>query len=163
MTSCPLKQRSRTIYNRQLQPLRRTHFAIPPPHCAGSVKIEHLAIWASDLERLRAFYVDCLGCTAGPKYSNPATGFSSYFLEFSSGARLELMTKPGLSAPGQMETQSGYAHFALSLGSEHAVSTVTEQCRHKGVSVISTPRQTGDGYSESAISDPEGNLIEPTV
>jgi lactoylglutathione lyase len=34
--------------------------------------------------------------------------------------------------------------------------------RKNGFSIIGEPRTTGDGYYESVISDPEGNLIEIT-
>lgn len=44
------------------------------------MKIEHLAIWASDLERLKHFYVIYFGAVAGEKYVNPKKHFESYFL-----------------------------------------------------------------------------------
>jgi predicted lactoylglutathione lyase len=43
------------------------------------------------------------------------------------------------------------------------VRELTETLRRKGVAVKSEPRRTGDGYYESAITDPDGNLIELTV
>jgi len=127
------------------------------------VKIEHLAIWTTQLERLRDFYVEHFGCTAGDKYINPTTGFSSYFIQFASGARLELMTKTGLAAATAEPPSCGYAHFALSLGSEEQVRTYTEVLRRKGLAIKSSPRRTGDGYFESVVADPDGNLIELTV
>jgi len=55
------------------------------------MKIEHLAIWVTDLERTRNFYERYFGAIAGAKYHNPTKKFSSYFLSFKEGARLELM------------------------------------------------------------------------
>jgi lactoylglutathione lyase len=107
--------------------------------------------------------VEHFGCIAGSKYTNPSTGFSSYFIQFTSGARLELMTKPHLATAGAESSQCGYAHFALSLGSEEQVRTFTEILRGKGIVIKSAPRQTGDGYFESVVADPDGNLIELTV
>ena len=62
-----------------------------------------------------------------------------------------------------MNSSLGYAHFAISVGSKDQVEKVTETYRNNGIKVISEPRTTGDGYFESVISDPEGNLIEITV
>ena len=66
------------------------------------MRIEHAALWTSDLERMRAFYETYFEAeaTAGPKYTNAAKGFESYFLTFpSGGARLELMRKRIAGAP----------------------------------------------------------------
>ena len=53
-------------------------------------------------------------------------------------------------------------HLAISLGSKEKVDTLTERLRKNGVRIIGEPRTTGDGYYESVIADPEGNLIELT-
>ena len=58
------------------------------------MKIEHIAIWTQDLERLKDFYVTYFEAQANDKYVNPTKGFESYFLSFTSGARLELMSLP---------------------------------------------------------------------
>ena len=47
-----------------------------------------------------AFYTESLGGTSGDLYENPATGLRSYFVSFGGGARLELMSRPGLGAAG---------------------------------------------------------------
>ena len=128
------------------------------------MKIEHLALWTRDLDQLRDYYAEYFNCSAGPKYTNPSTGFSSYFLTFpDGGARLELMTKSGLALPNPDTPICGYTHFALSLGSEERVRSMTDALRKKGVQVRSKPRRTGDGYYESVITDPDGNWIELTV
>jgi len=57
----------------------------------------------------------------------------------------------------------GLAHSALSLGSKDAVDHVTENMQDAGVPIVGKPRTTGDGYYESVVADPEGNLIELTV
>jgi lactoylglutathione lyase len=119
------------------------------------VKIEHVALWTQDAERLRGFYERHFGARAGDRYENPARAFASYFLEFDGGARLELMQMP--------DAVGSFAHLALSLGSEAAVDAATERLRAAGVEVVGEPRRTGDGYYESVVLDPEGNRIELTV
>jgi lactoylglutathione lyase len=131
----------------------------------SQMQIEHLAIWTPDLERLKSFYETYFGAQAGSKYINPAHQFSSYFLSFDTGARLELMSMPGIP-PTQNDplTQfTGYIHLALSVGSEAAVDALTARLRGAGYTVLDNPRRTGDGYYESVVLDPDGNRLEITV
>lgn len=129
------------------------------------MKIEHLALWTTDLERARRFYATYFAAQPSPLYHNPRTNFRSYFLSFDQGARLELMQMPGIptNANDVDRQATGLIHFALSLGSESAVNTLTERLRADGCRVISEPRRTGDGYYESCVLDPDGNRIELTV
>ena len=127
--------------------------------------IEHLAIWCVDLERMKDFYVRYLGAVANGKYHNPNKQFSSYFLQFEHGPRLELMQMPGIlyNAAGKVQQYTGLAHFAISVGTIGKVNELTELFRAHGYSIAGEPRHTGDGYYESIVLDPEGNKIEITV
>jgi len=128
------------------------------------MKIEHLAIWVSDLDTMKKFYVDLFNGEAGELYVNPKKKFSSYFLSFDSGSRLELMHRPEMAKilKNGQETM-GLTHFAISVGSKEAVHSLTETIRSKGYSIVGEPRTTGDGYYESVVLDPEGNRIEITI
>lgn len=129
------------------------------------IKIEHLAIWVNDLERMKNFYETYFQAEAGNRYHNPKKNFYSYFLSFSSGCRLELMHRA--SIPGNLNDPDkqyiGIIHFAIALGSKARVDGMTERLRNDGYSVVGEPRTTGDGYYESVVLDPEGNRIEITV
>jgi len=129
------------------------------------MRLEHIAIWVGDLERMKRFYESYFGAVAGPKYTNARKGFSSYFLRFDSGARLEIMHRPGLvpGPPGTEAETFGYAHLSLSVGSEAAVDALAARLEADGYRRLDGPRQTGDGYYEALILDPEGNRIEITV
>jgi lactoylglutathione lyase len=125
--------------------------------------IEHVALWTADLEQTRRFYEAYFGATAGARYHNPAKDFTSYFLRFASGARLELMHRPDLLAPAARAVPAvGYAHLAFATGSRAAVDSLTERLRADGHLVLGEPRTTGDGYYESVVADPDGNLVEIT-
>ena len=127
------------------------------------MKIEHIAIWTSDLEKMKDFYLHFFELESNEKYYNPKKEFSSYFLSFEEGARIELMHRPDISEfMDNMDAQLGLTHFAISVGSKEKVDAFTETIRKNGFKVIGEPRTTGDGYYESVIADPEGNLIEIT-
>lgn len=127
------------------------------------MNIEHLAIWVRDIECVKAFYEAHLGACASQTYCNSRKNFTSYFLAFDSGARIELMQRPDLVSRDTTSEQFGYAHVAFSLGSKQAVDVKTAELLAAGVSVADGPRTTGDGYYESVVLDPEGNRIELTV
>ena len=128
------------------------------------MRIEHLAIWVADLEKMRSFYLQFFDLSSNEKYYNPKKKFSSYFLSFESGARLELMHRPDIA---QFKTREGsilgLTHFAISVGSKEKVDDLTEQIRLNGYRIIGEPRTTGDGYYESVVEDPEGNQVEITI
>lgn len=127
--------------------------------------IEHIAIWTKNLEKLKDFYQTYFQASSGDKYSNPNTGFESYFLSFSNGARLELMQMPSIpeavSAPAAQFT--GLIHIAISVGSKQLVDRLTARLRHNGFLILDGPRYTGDGYYESVVLDPDGNRVEITI
>jgi lactoylglutathione lyase len=126
--------------------------------------INHIAIWTSDIDRLKRFYKTYFGASAGPGYVNAAKGFESCFLSFRKEARIELMRTTRFS-PLQIEPGAqhmGLTHFSISIGSEEKVNELTEQLKKDGFSVIDGPRRTGDGCYESVVLDPDGNRLELT-
>jgi len=126
-----------------------------------AIHIEHVAVFVRDLEGMRQFYVAMLGARSGARYENPRTGFRSYFISFTEGSRLELMSRP-TQATGSESAPAlfGYAHIALRLGTRAAVDETVARLEAQGVVVSGRPRQTGDGYYEAVVEDPEGNKIE---
>jgi lactoylglutathione lyase len=128
-------------------------------------RIEHVAIWTEDLQRLADFYCTYFGATVGPLYVNSSKGFQSRFLSFEGGSRIEVMTSSELAlikaAPGAQRL--GLAHLALSTGTHQAVDDLTQRLRQSGFDVVDGPRRTGDGYYESVVLDPDGNRIEITA
>lgn len=127
------------------------------------MRIEHVALWTHDLERLKDFYSRYFDAQVNDKYQNPRTGFESYFLAFGDGARLEIMQKSAILASRNEGEATGYVHIAMAVGSEEAVNALTETLRGDGYRVVGEPRTTGDGYYESVVLDPDGNRIEITV
>jgi lactoylglutathione lyase len=126
------------------------------------MKIEHLAIWVDDLEKMRQFYTNYFSVVSGEKYTNVKKGFTAYFLMFGEDkTRLELMNRPDIiGEPDKRGFVKGIAHFAISVGGKKAVDSLTERLRADNYTIESEPRTTGDGYYESVVLDPEGNYVE---
>lgn len=132
------------------------------------MNIEHIAIWTNDLETLKEFYIKYFNASANQKYFNPVKKFSSYFLTFASGARLEIMQMPSICEKAKTDNDSheqflGLIHLAFSVGSQQEVDRLTEQLVNDGFTKLDGPRTTGDGYYESCILDPDGNRLEITT
>lgn len=118
------------------------------------MRIDHVAIWTDELERLKRFYVQYFNVKCGSKYVNEKRGFESYFLRFDSGAKVELMYLPSLMRSKESDASFvGYAHIAISVGSKMNVDDLTSRLRADGYVVLSEPRYTGDGFYESVVSD----------
>jgi lactoylglutathione lyase len=126
------------------------------------MRIDHIALWTNDLDKIKRFYGRYFGAQAGPHYVNAAKGFESCFLTFSDGARLEVMKTASLalSVPSAGTQPFGLTHLAISVGSDQRVDELTRRLSEDGVPILDGPRRTGDGYYETVTLDPDGNRVE---
>jgi lactoylglutathione lyase len=124
-----------------------------------AVRLEHVGVWVADIDAVAAFYAKYFEARIGAPYQNPRTGFESRFLEFGSGARLEIMRRHDVNLRAATE-QLGLAHVALTVGGEAAVDALAARFVADGLPPVSGPRRTGDGYYECVVRDPEGNRVE---
>lgn len=124
-----------------------------------SARIEHVALWVRDIDAVAAFYARYLGARVGDLYRNERKGFESRFLAFESGARLEVMRRIDVIDAVAGE-HLGFAHVAISVGSETDVDALAARLAADGWRVPGAPRRTGDGYYECVVLDPEGNRVE---
>ena len=127
------------------------------------MRIDHIAMYVNDLEGARDFFIRYFDAVSNEGYHNKTTGFRSYFLTFSDGARLEVMKKPSMEDGEKTLNRTGFVHIAFSLGSVEAVDDLTRRMKQDGYPILSGPRTTGDGYYESCVIALEGNQIEITV
>ena len=135
------------------------------------MKIEHIAIWVKDIDKVCEFYRKYFGGVVQSLYHNPTKQFTSRFVTFEDGARLEVMHRPDITV-GTLNRDCmfhveqeylGYAHLSFSVGSKEEVDSLTQQMSNDGIQVVGQPRTTGDGYYESVVLDPEGNRVEITI
>lgn len=127
--------------------------------------IEYVAIWTKNLKDLRNFYVSNFDAISSQKYQNHSNGFESYFLTFESGARLELMQMPGIpeNVNDTIEHQHlGLIHIAFGLPTRDEVDSKARELKARGITILSGPRMTGDGYYEFEALDLDNNRIEVT-
>ncbi len=127
------------------------------------MKIEHIAVFSPDIRKLRDFYVKYFEAKSNSGYRNEKTAFTSYFLEFDEGARLEIMNKPAIKDLKDYNREYyGYAHIAIRVDSKQRVIDLTNKLKQDGYKIVGNPRTTGDGYFESVILDPDCNRVEIT-
>jgi lactoylglutathione lyase len=130
------------------------------------MKLEHVAIWTEDLERLKDYYVKYFGGKSNDKYFNPTKNFESYFLTFESGARLEIMKKPDIPANLNdtiKKQHQGIIHLAFGVETMAEVEGKLKELQQNGYQILSGPRKTGDGYYEFETLDPDNNRLEVTT
>lgn len=124
------------------------------------MKIEHVAIYVNDMEQEKDFFVKYFKADSSEKYHNFKSGFSSYFLTFEGGSRLEIMQRPTMDDMPKGNYRTGWHHIAIEVGDRKDVDDLTKKIQADGYRVISGARMTGDGYYESVIADHEENEIE---
>jgi len=127
------------------------------------MRIEHIAIWTDNLERMKEYYLKYFEGKANKKYTNNLTGFNSYFISFNSGARIEIMSKPGI--PDNLNDTvvsqyKGIIHLAFCVETKQDVDERASLLRAAGYPILKGPRKTGDGYYEFETLDPDNNRLE---
>lgn len=128
--------------------------------------LEHVAIWTNQLEDLKDFYVTYFHGVANEKYTNEKKQFHSYFLTFQSGARLELMSMPGIpdNCNDRVKAQhKGIIHLAFGVDTMLEVDEKAAELKAAGFPILGGPRKTGDGYYEFETLDPDNNRLEVTT
>ena len=126
------------------------------------MKIDHIAIWTYNLEGLKNFYMQYFDASSNEIYHNHSKEFSSHFLTFEGGCRIEIMEMPKIpkSKNDPLKQFTGLIHFAIKVDSKSKVNQLTERLKSDGFKIIGEPRTTGDGCYESVFLDPDGNRVE---
>jgi len=127
------------------------------------MNIDHVAIWTTNLEKLKDYYMKYFNGRSNSKYFNRERHFESYFVSFDSGTRLELMQMPGipenLNDPVEKQYQ-GIIHISFGMENMDLVNEKFNELKKDGFKILRGPRKTGDGYWEFETLDPDNNRIE---
>jgi lactoylglutathione lyase len=127
------------------------------------MNIDHVAIWTTQLETLKDYYIKHFNGRSNRKYTNNERHFESYFISFDSGTRLELMQMPGIpqNLNDSVEKQyQGIIHLSFGMGNMDLVNEKCTELKRDGFKILKGPRKTGDGYWEFETLDPDNNRIE---
>jgi len=122
------------------------------------MKLDHVGIEVRDLYSVELFYRRVLGFSPRYRYVSQNTpGLRTVFLE-RDGLALELLERPrGDGFPGERARAPN--HVSLEVEDVDAEYARIASLRLPGAP-LAAPRDTGDGYRELSISDPEGNVVE---
>ena len=130
------------------------------------MKVDHIGMYVKDIQKIANFYTKYFkGTLSQPAYHNPKKNFTSHFISFESGTKLEIMHQPNIKEVKEEPKSQyiGFIHIAFSVGSKENVDKLAEQLKSDGYDIIDGPRTTGDGFYEAYVLDPENNRVEFTV
>lgn len=124
------------------------------------MRVGHIGIEVHDLFTMELFYRTVLGFELRYRYvSRNTPGLRTVFLG-RGGVELELLERPRAEGlPAARANPPG--HLALlvdDVDAEHA--RVAERAAAFPEVVLRPPRDTGDGFREAELRDPEGNVVE---
>ena len=130
------------------------------------MKVDHIGIYVQDIKKVADFYTKYFkGTLSQPAYHNPKKNFTSHFISFESGAKLEIMHQPSIPIVKKEPNDQfiGFIHISFSVGSKENVDKLAHQLKEDGYDIIDGPRTTGDGFYEACVLDPENNRVEFTI
>jgi HAD superfamily hydrolase (TIGR01509 family) len=120
------------------------------------MRLDHVGIEVGDLYAVELFYRKVLGFSPSYRYvSRNTPGLRTVFLE-RDGVSLELLERP--RDPGFLERRAAAPdHLSLQVDD---LDAEWARISALGLPGAAPPRDTGDGYREATVRDPEGNLVE---
>ncbi|MCE1253765.1 MAG: VOC family protein [Anaerolineae bacterium] len=121
------------------------------------MKLHHIAFWTKDIDRLINFYQKYFDGQVLFRYQSG--DFSSAFIRIYNCLTLELMMRSVLVNNTQIDLV-GYSHFSLEVDSKDEVDRMTDTFIQNEVSMEKIKEQYEDGFYESSVIDPDGNVIE---
>jgi len=122
------------------------------------MRLHHVGIEVKDLYAVELFYRRALGFTLRYRYvSRNTPGLRTVFLE-RDAVQLELLERP--REEGFLERRAAApGHLSLEVADVDAEHARLAGLGYPGV-VVRPPHNTGDGFRELTVHDPEGNVLE---
>lgn len=126
------------------------------------MKLDHVAIWTNQLDVLKDFYVRFFDGKAGKLYEDTPENIVCCYIYFPEGSKLELIQAPNIRKRNYSKTDrvQGFTHLAFDVGSKEKVDTITAEIEKAGYGIEAPARMITEWFYESAIFDPDGNIVE---
>ncbi|MBI9051364.1 MAG: VOC family protein [Anaerolineaceae bacterium] len=121
------------------------------------MKLHHIAFWTRDIDALVAFYSTHFDGEV--LFRHQAGDFKCVFVNICSSINLEFMTRSNLPN-GQVTEPVGYSHFSVEVESKEEVNRLTDYFIANNIPLQKIKEQYDDGFYESSVIDPDGNIIE---
>ena len=121
------------------------------------MKLHHPAFWTKDIDKLLDFYKKHFNGKL--LFTHESGDFKCSFVKICSGIIIELMTRSNLKEAG-MDEPVGYSHFSIEVESKDEVNKLTDYFIGQKVPLDKIKEQYDDGFYESSVIDPDGNIIE---
>jgi catechol 2,3-dioxygenase-like lactoylglutathione lyase family enzyme len=125
-----------------------------------TVRIQHVGLLVSDLERSRRFYAGALGLEEVPR--PPSFRFAGAWFRFG-GTEIHLLAEAdttgaaGVHDPGPSAASGLASHLALEVDDlEGACARLAQH----GVELVGGPMPRGDGVTQVFFRDPDGYVLE---
>lgn len=123
------------------------------------MRIQHVGLVVSDLERSRRFYADALGLEEAPRPHNFT--FGGVWFRFG-GTEIHLLveahTTGGAGQAAGMGAAKGLTHH-LAFEVDDLRPALARLAEH-GVELAGGPMPRGDGYTQAFFLDPDGYVLE---
>lgn len=121
------------------------------------MKMHHIAFWTKNVELLVEFYKTHFDGEV--LFCHESGDFRCVFIKICSSITIEIMTRSSLQG-SMKEERIGYSHFSIEVDSKDEVNRLTDYFIENKLPMAKVKEQYDDGFYESAVLDPDGNIIE---
>lgn len=121
------------------------------------MKLHHIAFWTRNIDALVEFYERHF--SGEVLFRHQSSDFHCILMKICSSITIEIMTQTNLGE-GALEDRIGYSHFSLEVDSKEEVNRLTDYFIEHKVPMGKIREQYDDGFYESSVLDPDGNMIE---
>lgn len=114
------------------------------------MEVIHTAIWTSDLDRMKEFFIDEIGLTHSHDFVGE-DGVTNYYVGGEDGATIQLKYDPDADISVD---PSGLAHIAISVDDSEGLAH--ELAENPDCQIVVGPKEVHDGISQKRIAFVEG-------
>jgi len=121
------------------------------------MKLHHIAFWTRNIDSLVEFYIKHF--EGEVLFRHESGDFQSVFIKICSSITIEIMTRTNIN-DGIFEERVGYSHFSIEVDSKDQVNKLTDYFIENNIPLGKIKEKYDDGFYESSVLDPDGNIIE---